>query len=49
LYNLRDDVGEQRDLAARMPQKAAALRRMLHDWRDAVGALMPTARADRMD
>ncbi len=33
LYNLRDDLGEQNDLAAEMPDKAAELRQMLHQWR----------------
>jgi arylsulfatase A-like enzyme len=41
LYNLRDDIGEQHDLAAEMPAKAAELRKMLRDWRDDVGAAMP--------
>jgi len=41
LYNLRDDIGEQRDLASAMPEQAAALRRDLARWRDAVGARMP--------
>jgi len=43
LYNLRDDLGEKKDLAAAMPEKAAQLRRMLHQWRSDVGAAMPTA------
>lgn len=42
LYNLRKDVGEQHDLAARMPDKVEELRRRLHDWREDVGAQMPT-------
>jgi len=42
LYNLKDDIGERRDLAAEMPAKAAELRQMLADWRKAVGARMPT-------
>ncbi len=42
LYNLRDDIGEQHDLAGQMPEKAAKLRQMLHDWRREVGAVMPT-------
>jgi len=46
LYNLRDDVGESRDLASAMPQRAAELRRMLHDWRTRVGAQMPTPNPD---
>ncbi|MBI5775334.1 MAG: sulfatase [Verrucomicrobia bacterium] len=41
LYNLRADIGEQRDLAATMPEKAAALRTRLHAWRKEVGAQMP--------
>jgi len=42
LYNLKDDIGEKNDLAARMPQEAAELRTMLHQWRQEVGARMPT-------
>jgi arylsulfatase A-like enzyme len=41
LYNLRADLGEQHDLAGEMPEKAAELRRMLHEWRQEVGAVMP--------
>jgi len=42
LYNLRDDVGETKDLAPAMPEKAAELRAMLHAWRKAVDAKMPS-------
>jgi arylsulfatase A-like enzyme len=42
LYNLKDDIGEQNDLAAKMPEKAAELRKKLAEWRTAVGAQMPT-------
>ena len=42
LYNLRDDIGEQHDLAAAMPEMAGKLRRMLHEWRKEVDAAMPT-------
>jgi arylsulfatase A-like enzyme len=42
LYNLRTDLGEQHDLAATMWQKAAQLRRLLHEWREEVSAAMPT-------
>ncbi|NQT85646.1 arylsulfatase, partial [bacterium] len=42
LYNLRDDQEEKTDLAATMPERAAALRDKLHAWRKAVGAQMPT-------
>jgi len=41
LYNLRADLGEQHDLATEMPEKAAELRRMLHQWRREVDAVMP--------
>ncbi len=41
LYNLKDDPGEQNDLAKRMPQKAEQLRGMLHAWRGEMGARMP--------
>jgi hypothetical protein len=42
LYNLRNDLGETRDLAAQMPDKANELRARLHAWRQQVGAQMPT-------
>jgi arylsulfatase A-like enzyme len=42
LYNLKDDLGEAHDLAAEMPEKVKELRGRLHDWRDEVGAQMPT-------
>jgi arylsulfatase A-like enzyme len=42
LYNLKDDLGETRDLAQERPQQAAELRDMLHRWRKSVGAQMPT-------
>ena len=46
LYNLKDDIGETKDLAATLPDKAAALRQKLHDWRERVGAQMPTPNPD---
>jgi arylsulfatase A-like enzyme len=42
LYNIKADIGEQHDLAAREPQRAAKLRARLHAWRAEVGAQMPT-------
>ena len=42
LYNLKDDIGETRDLSAAMPDKVNALRQKLHDWRVKVGAQMLT-------
>ena len=42
LYNLADDIGEQHDLAASVPQKVAELRSRLQAWRRQIGAQMPT-------
>ncbi len=42
LYNLRTDLGETTDLTTAYPTKANELRDMLHSWRAAVGAQMPT-------
>jgi len=41
LYNLKEDLSETRDLAAALPEKAAAMRRKLADWRTRVGAQLP--------
>ena len=46
LYDLARDVGEKTDLAAKMPDKAAELRKKLHDWRASVNARMPTPNPD---
>lgn len=46
LYNLQDDLGETRDLASAMPEKAAALREDLRAWRQSVAAQMPTPNPD---
>jgi len=42
LYNLKDDLGEQHDLATEQSEKVAQLRSRLHAWRKEVGAQMPT-------
>jgi arylsulfatase A-like enzyme len=42
LYNLRDDIGEQHNLAVEMPAKTDELRARLHAWRKEVSAQMPT-------
>ena len=42
LYNLKNDLGEQKDLAAQQPEKAAELQRILDAWRRTVDAKMPT-------
>lgn len=46
LYNLKDDLGETRDLTATLPEKTAALRKKLADWRQSVGAQMPMPNPD---
>ena len=46
LYNLAQDVGEERDLAAEMPEKADELRAKLHAWRESVGAQDPSPNPD---
>ncbi|MCI0541339.1 MAG: sulfatase [Verrucomicrobiales bacterium] len=45
LYNLRDDPGEQRDLARAQPETADRLRQQLRDWRKQVSAAMPAPNA----
>jgi len=42
LYNLKDDLGEKNDLAGSMPEKAAELRRLLHQWLRQTKATVPT-------
>jgi len=41
LYNLEDDIEEQRNLAEKMPEKAAKLRERLRRWCTSVGARLP--------
>jgi arylsulfatase A-like enzyme len=38
LYNVREDIGETRDLAGKMSEKAKAMRLKLHNWLTNVGA-----------
>ena len=42
LYNLKDDIGEKNDLAAKMPEKAAEFRSLLHRWLKRTNAKVPT-------
>lgn len=42
LYNIREDLSEKNDLAQKMPDKAAELRKQLAEWRESVSARMPT-------
>jgi arylsulfatase A-like enzyme len=43
LYNLKGDMGEQRNLAAEQPAKAQEMHDKLIAWRKSVGARLPTA------
>lgn len=43
LYNLREDPGETRNLAAQQPEQAAKLRARLHAWWKESDALLPSA------
>jgi hypothetical protein len=38
LFNLVQDIGEERDLAAQEPKRAVELKTKLAEWRKAVGA-----------
>ncbi|MFQ5810833.1 MAG: sulfatase/phosphatase domain-containing protein, partial [Armatimonadota bacterium] len=46
LYNLREDIGEENNLAGKAPKKAAELRERLSEWRKSVNAKMPTPNED---
>jgi hypothetical protein len=41
LYDLAADIGEERDLAAEMPEKVSELKTKLTAWRERVGAQAP--------
>ena len=49
LYDLATDPGEERDLAAAQPERAAEMTRRLHRWRESVGAQMPTPNPEPVD
>ncbi|MCL4786714.1 MAG: sulfatase [Verrucomicrobia bacterium] len=42
LYNLRQDLSETNNLAAKLPDKTRTLHQMLAAWRQEIGAPMPT-------
>jgi arylsulfatase A len=43
LFNLAEDIGEQKNLVRRLPNKAAELHGLLKQWRVSVDAAMPQA------
>jgi len=46
LYNLKNDIGESKDLSKTNPDKANELREMLHRWRKDVNAQIPKPNPD---
>ncbi|MBT3278564.1 MAG: sulfatase [Phycisphaerales bacterium] len=46
LFNLKDDIGETKNLAKTNPKKAAELHKTLHDYLKKIGAGMPTKNPD---
>jgi len=46
LYNLKNDIGENQNLAEKMPEKARELQKELADWRKSVNAAMPVPNPD---
>lgn len=46
LFNLQDDLGEMHDLASANPEKVKELQAQLNQWRQDVGAVMPTVNLD---
>jgi arylsulfatase A-like enzyme len=42
LYHLKEDIGEQKDLSAAMPEKTRELRALLRQWLAGVNARMPS-------
>ncbi|MGI9541616.1 MAG: sulfatase [Cyclobacteriaceae bacterium] len=47
LYNLKDDISEQHDLAAGMPDKVFELKELLQQWRSEVKADLPIENPDQ--
>lgn len=47
LYNLREDSGEQYNLASTFDDRAAAMHARLVEWRKSVGAMMPKPNPNR--
>lgn len=47
LYNVEDDISEQRDLVEKMPEKVVELKAYLKEWSQDVGAKYPERNPDR--
>ncbi len=46
LFNLKEDIGEQTNLAVRNPEKRTELYRKLKEWLEATNASMPLRNPD---
>lgn len=46
LYDVKEDVGQRRDLAREQPEKARELHERLIAWRESIGAPMPAPRGE---
>ncbi len=46
LFDLKEDIGESKDVAEEMPEKVKELRDMLHKWRKESGVQMPAVRVN---
>ena len=49
LYNLKDDIGETKNLAEKMPEKTKELHKVMLDWRKSVAAPVPTRKNPQYD
>jgi hypothetical protein len=49
LYNLRDDISEQHNLAASQPEKTKELHAKMVAWREAIHAPMPTPNTEQRE
>jgi len=47
LYNLKNDIGETANLADKMPEKAAELKKKLADWLKQMNAKFPTVKPEQ--
>lgn len=49
LYNLKDDIGETKNLAEKMPEKTKELHKVMLAWRKSVAAPVPTEKNPQYD
>ncbi len=49
LYNLKNDIGETKDLSDEMPEQTEKMKTMLHQWRKTTGSRMPEVNKDFND